>query len=201
MAKSARMPSAKTLEKLLGVSFSPDTLKEIKRPPLPKNQALTVSLQLEATLNSLAYPERQRVSKTCKNESCPYGKLFYTEYNYLSYCSDECRRFVLSKQYGIEAIEELYHGRNEIRIWDGRVPPASIPPEALSVMKYLVEQAEKNQGQTIQPWLPPAKPKQVSKPSPKPILHSVPEPPKEIDDLLSGIPKLDSLSELLRDVG
>jgi hypothetical protein len=199
MARTARMPSMKKLEKLLGVQFSPDALKEIKRPPLPKNQALTVSLQLEATLNSLAYPERARVSKKCKN--CE--ELFYTEYNYLSYCSDLCRRTVLAKSYGIEWVEEQYHGRNEIQVWGGRVPAGIIPPEALSVMKYLVEQAEKNQGQTIQPWHPPVKPVQTSvvKESRSKPLTVVPDPPKELDDLLSDIPKLDSLAELLKDVG
>ena len=199
MARTARMPSMKKLEKLLGVSFAPDALKEIKRPPLPRNQALTVSLQLEATLNSLAYPERARVSKTCKN--C--NELFYTEYNYLSYCSDYCRRTVLAKSYGIEWVEEQYHGRNEIQVWGGRVPAGIIPPEALSVMKYLVEQAEKKQGQTIQPWLPPAKPVRtsVTKESHLKPLSVVPDPPKELDDLLSDIPKLDSLAELLKDVG
>lgn len=199
MARSAKMPSMAKIQKLLGGKVDPNSLMEIKRPPLPKNQALTTSLMMEATLNSLAYPDRARVSKTCKNELC--AQVFYTEYRYLSYCSDDCRRAVLAKDYGIEVAEDFYHGRNEIQIWGGRVPAGIIPPEVLSVMKYLVENAEKNQGQSIQPWLPPAKPKpssatvskKVEKPKPKVVEI------RDLDDLLSDIPKLDSLSELLID--
>ena len=199
MAKTARMPSLAKLEKLLGTKIDPNSFAEIKRPPLPRNQALTVSMQLEATINSLAYPERTRVSKTCKNESC--GEVFYTEYRYLSYCSDSCRRSVLAKQYGIEVVEEFYHGRNEIATWSGRVPAGTIPPEALSVMKYLVEQAEKNQSQIIPAWLPPAKPKpSVSKPVPKPAVKKPEIQIREVDDLLSNMPTLDSLGELMKDL-
>jgi hypothetical protein len=197
-SRAPRMPSMKKLEKLLGVSFSPDAIKEIKRAPLPRNQGLTHSLMAEATINSLAYPEKvKQVDKICKNCEQP----FYTSYRYVSYCSDECRRITLAKQYGIDWVEEQYHGRNEIQVWGGRVPPAIIPPEALSVMKYLVEKAEASLGHSIQPWHAPLPKKAVSSaPAPIPIEPAVPKDIDSLLDSLQDIPKLPSLAELLKDL-
>lgn len=192
---ATKAPNWKKIQEVLGMQFNQDTLKAIKKAPLAKNQPLTHSLMAEATIKSLQYPSRVAVDKVCKNCKLP----FYTSYQYVSYCSDLCRRTELSKSFGIDWVEDSYRGKNEIQVWGGRVPPGIIPPEALAVMKYLVEKAEKRLGSPIEPWnpKPPAKPVSVSA---APIAV---EPISQLDiEALLESPVLDrrSLQELLADL-
>jgi hypothetical protein len=190
----AKAPNWKKIQEVLGMQFDQSTLKTIKKAPLAKNQPLTHSLMAEATIKSLAYPSKIAVDKVCKNCKDP----FFTSYEYVAYCSDLCRRTVLAKTYGIDWVEDSYRGKNEIQVWGGRVPPAIIPPEALAVMKYLVEKAEKRLGNPIVPWSPSQKPKPSSSAVPPPV---EPVSQSDIDSLLE-LPVLDqrSLAELLADL-
>ena len=192
---ATKAPNWKKIQEVLGIQFNQETLKTIKKAPLPKNQALTHSLMAEATLKSLAYPSRIGIDKVCK---CCKGA-FYTSYEYVAYCSDLCRRTDLSKMFGIDWVEESYRGKNEIQVWGGRVPPGIIPPEALAVMKYLVEKAEKRLGSPIVPW----NPKPPSKPVSVPAAPIATEPTSQLDIealLESPVPDRRSLQELLADL-
>lgn len=193
----AAAPNWKKIQAVLGMQFDASTLKEIKKAPLAKNQPLTHSLMAEATIKSLLYPSKIAIDKVCKNCQGP----FFTSYDYVAYCSDHCRRVTLAKSFGIEWVEDSYRGKNEIEVWSGRVPPAIIPPEALAVMKYLVEKAEKRLGSPIVPWSP----QQTSKPVSSPSVPSEPEQVSQLDiEALLETESLDqltdSLAELLKDL-
>jgi hypothetical protein len=190
-------PNWKKIQEVLGIQFDQSTLKEIKKAPLAKNQPLTHSLMAEATIKSLLYPSKVAIDKVCKNCQGP----FFTSYDYVAYCSDQCRRTTLAKDFGIDWVEDSYRGKNEIQVWGGRVPPGIIPPEALAVMKYLVEKAEKRLGSPIEPW----NPQQLSKPTSSPSAPSEPELVSQLDiEALMETESLDhltdSLAELLKDL-
>jgi len=192
---ATKAPNWKKIQEVLGMQFDQNTLKTIKKAPLAKNQPLTHSLMAEATIKSLQYPSKIAVDKTCKNCKLP----FYTSYEYVAYCSDLCRRTELAKSFGIDWIEDSYRGKNEIQVWGGRVPPAIIPPEALAVMKYLVERAEKRLGSPIEPWSPKPPSKPVSSSAAQPVVEPVSQ--SDIEELLgSPVPDRRSLSELLADL-
>lgn len=156
MARRNMGMSMEKLQKLLGKEFSAGALAEItKQAALPKNTKLNESMMLEATLYTLAYPEKARVVKKCKNEEC--GEAFYTTYYYVAYCSDYCRRQALASDFGIEVVEKRYRDRDvpDEALWEGRTPPMIIPEAALKVMKFLVETAENHLGRPIEPWSAP----------------------------------------------
>lgn len=150
---------------------------QIKEEPLPKDMPLNRSFHAEAVLTSLQYPEKPRVTKTCKH--CKDG--FTTTYASVGYCSDECRRLELSK-YGVDWIAEQYRTKSEVELWGGFVPPFIIPPDALAVMKYLLNQVESDLGHQIEPWSPEQsvrKPK--AQPKQKDLSEPVIEPEPQLD--------------------
>lgn len=119
--------------------------------PLPVNRPLNRTLQAEGVLHALImqeYPERPMVARKCKG--C--GEAFRTSYKSNAYCSDLCRREGL-KSFGIDWQHE-YNTKSEVDEWGGKVPAYTVPPAALRVMKYLVNEAEAAQGAELIPWRP-----------------------------------------------
>lgn len=144
--------------------------------PLPKNRPLNRSFQAEGVLHALVhpdYPEKPMITKVCG--TC--GTAFRTTYKATGYCSDMCRRESM-RNYGINWHVD-YNTRSEVESWGGIVPPFTVPPEALAVMKYLVAQAEESQGFPIAQWQPPTKSSSNSSSLKKDIPVS-PKPLKEI---------------------
>ena len=123
---------------------------------IPVDTPLVRSLHMEATLNVLEFPAKPMLTKTCKRELCE--EVFMTGYRAVAYCTDECRRLDLRQVYGIDVVDGFYRGKNGEDVWGGRTPPFIVPPDALKVMKYLVETAEEQSGQRIEPWQPPTSP-------------------------------------------
>lgn len=168
MAKGLSKAQMAKIARVLGMDPTKNAPQAISKAPLPKQTELVHQFEAEGVLNTLRYPEWPRVMKKCGN--CEES--FSTAYRAVGYCSDECRRLDLAKNFGIEWVEAKYRTQSEIEIWGGRVPPQTIPPDALAVMKHLVNLAEERQGHPIVPWNP-----QERKPR-KPLLTSRKEKPK-----------------------
>lgn len=149
MARKPKIPTKKSLEKIIGRTVS-DTAYRQYIGELPVDSKLGTTAKLEAVLNSLEYPEKTRISKVCKNETCK--GVFMTTYKFVAYCSDYCRRESLKSVFGIQAVENHYVSKPDEDRWGGTEYPQIIDQQALAVMKYLVEKAESETGQTIQPW-------------------------------------------------
>lgn len=160
--------------------------------PLPVNRPLTRTMQAEGILHALnmqEYPERPMASRKCKD--C--NEVFRTSYKSNAYCSDLCRRSGL-KSFGIDW-NHRYNTKSEVDEWAGRVPPYTVPPEVLRIMKYLVLEAEEVKGAPIEPW----RPKHVARLNDWKVELDSLESPSPIQSSSSSIPVSDlpSLKERL----
>lgn len=177
------------MSKILGKEFDASALKAMERE-LPRDSKMGNVAKMEATIDSLLYPEKTRIWKKCKNDRC--NESFATNYRYVAFCSDFCRREVLAQDFGIEVTTEVYRNRPDDLRWGGTEYPLVLPPEALAVMKYLVNQAEEQTGQPILPW---SAPEPESEPEKQELpLQTVQDVP---DDSLESV--LSFVDELLSD--
>lgn len=141
----------------LGIKLKPEDFMPGKTPkeefkdalPSRKYSKEQEMIQVESTLLSLHKLPKDWYLRNCKG--CK--EAFYTNYYFVAYCGDQCRALALKKM-GITWTNHF----DEPAKWQGRTPPMIIPPEALNVMRYLVEQADRESPaleQTKEPYLEP----------------------------------------------
>lgn len=136
-------PNKKRVNNLLaqlGIELKPEDFAPGKAPkdefknvmPSRKYSKDQEMIQAEATLLALHTLPKDWYLRNCKH--C--REAFYTNYFFVAYCGDQCRAIELKKS-GITWTNHF----DEPAKWQGRTPPMIIPPEALRVMRYLVETA------------------------------------------------------------
>lgn len=170
------------MERILGKKFTPDAFR-VMEGELSKDSRMGNVAKEEAVVDCLLYPEKQRIFKICGNKNC--DAKFATTYRYVNFCSDFCRREHLAETFGIEVVNETYKNRPDDLRWGGTEYPLIVPPEVLSIMKYLVIQAEEQTGSEIIPWSAP-------EPEPEPVPQVVPlQNDSSLSALLAEIDEID----------
>lgn len=143
----------------LGIELKPEDFAPGKAPkeefknamPGRKYSKDQEMIQAESVLLSLIKVPKDWFLRNCGN--CK--EAFYTNYYFVGYCGDQCRALALKKM-GITWTNHF----DESAKWGGMTPPIVIPPEALKVMKFLVEQAEQENPRLVE--MPKLEPKPLA---------------------------------------
>lgn len=148
-----------------------------------KDTPQRVSFRGQAVLNSLEYPELEKITRLCKGTDC--GRYYTTNYFAVAYCSNECMQLEMKTRYGISWIPDAQAKKER---WEVRAEPEMIPMQALQAMKMIVTRVEHDLGYPIEipelafSQLPPG----LLRPSEKKSSSA-----SELDELL--VPQEDSL--------
>lgn len=145
----------------LGIELKPEDFAPGKAPkeefrnamPGRKYSQDQEMIQAESVLLSLIKMPKEWFFRKCGK--C--GEGFYTNYYFVGYCGDQCRALALKKM-GITWTNHF----DESAKWGGMTPPIVIPPEALKVMEFLVEQAKQETPRLVE----------MPKSEPKPLVSS-----------------------------